>query len=218
MVANRAQGVGPAGFAGTWIRELVVDTRLVFTARGGGATAQLARHTLADFLRVTVVVQSAKSLTNIIITNFIHRACLVIKADILTELSITHLLVRAFSIAGTGHRLADTAHHGCRVGYEAGGTGTLGPMVDHLAVGLRAAGINGAWINTSVVHTRVRLGAVRISSATHDTHLVQTNMTKETIIVNLTRQHAKALQTSLIERTVFIRLTLWHTDALCTGH
>jgi len=218
VVTNRAQGVGPAGFACTRIRTLVIDAGLVLTAGCRGTTTQLAGHTLANFFRVTVVVQSAKGLTNIIVTNFIDRAGLVIKADILTELAITHLLFRALGIAGAGHWLPDTAHHGRGVGYEPGGTATLGTMVDNLAVGLGAARVHCARINTSVVHTSIRLGAVRIGSASNDTHFVQANMSQETIIVNFTSQHAKALQTSLVEGTIFICLALWHTDTLCAGH
>jgi len=80
----------------------------------------------------------------------------------------------------------------------------LGPVVHHLALGIRSTGIASARISAAIVDTSIGLGAVRVCSASHNTHLVETHMAQEAVIVNPTCQHAKPLKTSLIDCTVFI--------------
>jgi hypothetical protein len=87
-------------------------------------------------------------LTDAVVAHLINLTGLVVEADILAELAVTDLPLRALCVAGTGGRLADTAHHGGGVGDEGGRTGALGPVIHYLAPRVRAARLAGARIHT----------------------------------------------------------------------
>ena len=89
-------------------------------------------------------------------------------------------------VGGAGLGLLDTADHWCRVGDEARGTGALGPMVHHLAVGIWSAGVSKARVRATVVDASVRFWTVTVGPTAHNTHLVETNMAKEAVVVHTT--------------------------------
>ena len=60
-----------------------------------------------------------------------------------------YLSVRALCVAGTADGLVHAAHHGRGVGDEGGRAGALGPVVHHLALGVRPARVLCARVNTS---------------------------------------------------------------------
>ena len=77
-----------------------------------------------------------------------YLAGLVVEADILTELAVAHPAVGALAVGGAADGLPDAAHHGGGVGDVGGGAGALGPVVHHLAVGVRATGVQSAGVST----------------------------------------------------------------------
>jgi len=156
-------------------------------------------------LAVTIIISATERLADAIVTHLVNKTVLVIKANILTELSITDLALWALSIGGACLRLLNTTNNWGGVGDEPRWTGALGSVVHNLALGVRSAGISSARIRAAIVDAGIGLGAVRICSTSHDTHLVETHMAQETVIVNSTCQHAKPLKTSFIDCTVFIR-------------
>ena len=140
---------------------------------------------MTDLLTVTIVIHTTHGLTQAIVTHLVLATGLVIETDIFAEASITDLSVGTLSIAGAYLRLFDTRHHRAGVGDVSQRTGALGPMVDHLALGVGATG-RGTWVRALVVDTRVGLGTVGVLPTAHQTHLVEAHVTKETVIVHTT--------------------------------
>ena len=80
------------------IGALVVDAGQTARAVGAGAAAEDADDALANFLAVAVVISPAQRLTDSVVTNFIDQAGLVVEADILAELAIADLPLRALGV------------------------------------------------------------------------------------------------------------------------
>ena len=137
-------------------------------------------------MAVTIIISATERLADTIVTHLVNKTVLVIKANILTELSITDLALGALSIGRACLRLLDAADNRGGVGDESRWTGALGFVVHNLALGVRSTGVSSARICATVVDAGIGLGAVRICSTSHDTHLVETHMAQETVIVNPT--------------------------------
>ena len=185
MIADRADSIGAAGgqAGAAGVSALVVDAGLGGWTAGAGATSQDTCDTATNLLAVTVLVHPTHGLAQTIVTHLVVATGLVIEADIFTELAIAHLSVWTLRIAGADLRLLDTCHHWSGVGQETRGTGALGTVVDHLALGIGTTG-SGAGVSTSVVDAGIGFWTVRILATSNNTHLVEANMTKETIIVH----------------------------------
>ena len=76
---------------------VVYASQVTWTGRAGPA-AQHTGHALADLLAVTVIITATQGLTDAIVTDLINKTGLVIKANILAELSIADLSLWALSI------------------------------------------------------------------------------------------------------------------------
>ena len=151
MILHRAKSIRTTRSRRTRIRTLVVHTSLIRCTICGRPTADLTRYAGTNFLRATVVIFSAQSLTDIIVAHFVDIASFVVETHVLTRVSAAHLLFSALCIAATRHRLPDTAGYSRWIRDESFRTGTLGTMVDNFTGCARSAGVYGARVDTSVV-------------------------------------------------------------------
>ena len=137
-------------------------------------------------MAVAVLVSSTQRLADSVVAHLVDETSLVVEADILTELPITHLSVWTLCVCRARLGLFYTSNNWGWVGNEACRTRALRPMVDHLALGVWPARVSNARICAAVVDARVRFRTIRVCSTADDTHLVQTDVAKEAVIVNAT--------------------------------
>ena len=110
---------------------------------------------MADLLAVTVSVHPAHRLAQPVVADLVVAAGLVVEADVLTELAITHLSIWTLCVCRARLGLFHTTNNWGRVGNEACRTRALRPMVDHLALGVWTARVSNARICAAVVDTSV---------------------------------------------------------------
>ena len=137
-------------------------------------------------MAVTILVSSTQGLADSVVAHLVDETSLVVEADVLTELPITHLSVWTLCVCRARLGLFHTTNNWGRVGNEACRTRALRPMVDHLALGVWSARVSNARICATVVDACVRFRTIRVCSTADDTHLVQTDVAKEAVVVNAT--------------------------------
>ena len=137
-------------------------------------------------MAVTILVSSTQRLADSVVAHLVDETSLVVEADVLTELPITHLSIWTLCVCRARLGLFHTTNNRGRVGNEACRTRALRPMVDHLALGVWTARVSNARIRAAVVDARVRFRTIRVCATADDAHLVQTDVAKEAVVVNAT--------------------------------
>jgi len=129
------------------------------------------------------------------------------------------MTIGALLVGNAAGRFPDAANDSCRVGHEPVEAGTLGTLVNHLALSIGTAGaFPGARIFAAIADTGKGSWAVRVDLATDDAHVVEADVAQEAVVVQPAGEHAHLLLAPLVVGAVVVVPAAQHADAIVATH
>lgn len=151
MVFGTALGVYATIQNGARVNTFTVVTRLVGATVNVGAAALDTPDTLADLVRVTVLVIATNVLAKVAKTQLVSRTVTVLSADRFAKATVTLEIIPGTLVGGgTLGWCPDTTDHGRRALDKSSGTNAKSTLINNLALGIGTTNSALARINTPV--------------------------------------------------------------------